>query len=91
MNWKITVFDVRSGSHRATDLLFEAGEEQAWTEWQERIWPLLVPVEQTAFEVSPLNHPGELIEVGGISEAGFTLLIEAPPIPHLGERVPFEP
>ena len=91
MNWKITVFDVRSGAHHATDLLFEAGEEQTWTEWQKRVWPLLVPVEQTAFEVSLLDHAGELIEVGGISEVGFTRLNEAPPIPHLGERVPFEP
>jgi hypothetical protein len=82
---------VRSGLHRATDLLFEAGEEQTWTEWQVRVWPLLVPVEQTDFEVSLLDHAGELIEVGGLSEAGFTLLNVAPPILHFGERVPFEP
>ena len=48
-------------------------------EWENRVWPLLVSVEETLFEVALLDDDGELIEVGGLDVRGYTLLNETPP------------
>ncbi len=87
---KIIVTDVRTGDHVPTSLVFSGPRDEVWDEWQSRVWPLLVPVERTRFEVALLGDDGELLEVGGLDERGFTRLNEAPPSP-VEIAVPFEP
>jgi hypothetical protein len=76
---RIVVVDVRVTPPLETALRFESDHEAVWREWKERVWPLLVPVEATRFEVALLDDDGSLLEVGGLDERGFTLLNESPP------------
>ena len=87
---KIVVHDVRRGEFETTGLAFSGNDEMVLREWNERVWKLLVPVEEVCFEVRLEDDGGELIEVGGLDERGYALLNEAPPS-LVRQRVRFEP
>ena len=76
---RIRVTDVRVEPWVETTLGFAGSDDMVLHEWENRVWPLLVSVEETLFEVALLDDDGELIEVGGLDVRGYTLLNETPP------------